>query len=1117
MLTVVVVLLYVGCSTSKNTAGSRWWHSFNTRYNVYYNGAQAYIGGSLEKENGNKDNFTEIIPLYTVGNKASIDLGKSNFETAITKSEKAIQLHSIKRKPVWGSSKRKTAKDVEWLNRREYNPFMWKVWMLMGRAQFYKGAFEDAASTFSYMGRLYATQPAIYGKAMAWLAKCYIEQGWIYDAEDVIRNIKRDSLDWRAVKEWDYTYADYYIKTNQYDQAIPYLRKVIKHEMRRKQKARQWYLMGQLEAALGHKDLSYKAFRNVIKQNPSYELEFNARIASTEVMPNEQPDKIRKTLRRIASNNKNIDYLDQVYYAIGNTYLTQKDTLKAIAAYEEGNKKSTRNGIEKGVLLLQLGDLYWAKEKFSDANRCYNEAIGLLDKDRKDYQQLSNRAKILDKLVPYTEEVHLQDSLQSLAKMNETDRNAAIDRVIDALKKKEKEEENARADSAAQAIQMQNGGTGINNTPANINNNQSGAWYFYNPMAVNQGKAAFQKIWGRRENVDNWQRVNKTVVASFNNNDVSPQQQDSIDIAQARQDSLDNIELTPDKDPHKREYYLAQIPFTPEQVQESNKILGDGLYNSGVIFKDELDNLPLSRKALLRLTNDYPGEHTDDAYYHLFLLFSRLGEPQRANTYVQKLKTQYPNSQWTPILADPYFEENAKYGEHLEDSLYAATYDAFKADRYGEVAGNRHISDTRFPMGQNRDKFLFIGGLSKLNAGDADGCLVDMNEVVDKYPQSRISEMAGMIVNGVNQGKRLRGGKFDLSDIWSRRTAVLNDSDSIQAKVFSTDRNVKFTFMLAYNPDSVNENKLLFALAKYNFTSFLVRNFDINIENIDGLHRMQISGFNNYDEALQYARSVYQQQSIVELINKARPIVISEPNIELLGTQFSYDDYDKFYLKHFAPLKVSTYYLLMEPSEIVSEKEEEPTVEEIDRALDDDNFIENGFDIPTENQDENQQPTEQGAIVVPTDEEQTVVETGTIVIPEDNAEQQKADTDVIENQAPAINESTIVIPQEQVDDTEIGTTVIPNETPQTQEPSIIVPTEKANVVPPEPPARSIAPKVEQVTPPVSDQNDTGIYFDDELGNNNVPANTSGNANNEAPPTKQDGQDLEDEYYDLDGF
>ena len=71
LLTVVTALTIAGCGTQKNTAQSRWWQSFTARYNTYYNGSMAYIDGSLEKEQGNKDNFTELIPLYTVGNKGS--------------------------------------------------------------------------------------------------------------------------------------------------------------------------------------------------------------------------------------------------------------------------------------------------------------------------------------------------------------------------------------------------------------------------------------------------------------------------------------------------------------------------------------------------------------------------------------------------------------------------------------------------------------------------------------------------------------------------------------------------------------------------------------------------------------------------------------------------------------------------------------------------------------------------------------------------------------------------------------------------------------------------------------------------------------------------------------
>ena len=1154
----LAVMTVIGCSTQKNTSASRWWHSFNARYNTYYNGSLAYIDASLEKENGNKDNFTEMLPLYTVGNKASRELGKGNFDRAIEKCQKAIKLHSIKKRPEWNKSRKKNAKDIEWLNRREYNPFLWKAWLLMGRSQFMKGSFDEAASTFAYMSRLYATQPAIYGKARAWLARCYVEQDWLYDAEDVITKIKRDSLNWRAQKDWDYTYADYYIRTGRYQEAIPYLRKVIKHEGRRKQRAREWYLMGQLQTAVGNRQAAYKAYRSVIRQQPPYELEFNARIAMTEVMATGKWKQMVGRLKRMARNDNNKEYLDQVYYAIGNIYMNQKDTVQAIAAYEKGNAKSTRNGIEKGVLLLTLGDIYWAKEDFSNARRCYGEAIGLLDKDRKDYKQLSDRSKILDELVPHTDAVHLQDSLQALAKMSEKDRNAAIDRVIEALKKKEKEERDAQAEAEAQRVQAQNGGSANADQRNNITNNtqqkKDAIWYFYNPMAVSQGKATFQKLWGKRENVDDWQRVNKTVVAQTQGvEEMTDEMRDSLANVAQMEDSLANVADSAQNDPHKREYYLAQIPFTEEQVEASNLLIMDGLYNAGVIFKDKLDNLVLSEKELRRLADDYPTyEHMDNAYYHLFLLYSRMHQPQTAASYLEKLKSGFPDSEWTTLLSDPHFVENARYGVHLEDSLYAATYDAFKADKFMEVKNNVQISATRFPLGANRDKFIFFDGMAKLNSGDAKGCVDDMKTVVDKYPKSEVSTLAGMIVNGVNAGRKLHGGKFDISDVWERRAEVMSDSDSIKTRKFTAERNVDFSFIIAYQTDSINENQLLFELAKYNFSNFLVRNFEIAREEVEGLERMVISGFKSYDEALQYARQLYSNNNILRLTRKARAIIISDSNKELLGTQYSYNDYDKFYEKHFVPLRISTMRLLSEPETIEYEKEPESEKQEENKlynggVIDDDTFLQLG--IPTNDEKQNEEndgtiipidsqtvaPADDGLtipvdnnVAAPTDKKvETPVDDNTFSLPDtdnsttdqqetfdmtperqsanDNRKQQTTNDDLPNIELDQQAEKEVPKPTK-----EPAKTDSPAMTEKTEKTGTSAKTESTTKTEKATTTEKPAPKKEEEKKP--QQQDNGIHFTDDADDNNYNIQQD-----DKKQKKQQEFNLEDDYYELDGF
>lgn len=972
----MIILVAAGCSTARNTAVTRWWHAFNARYNTYYNGTLAYIDGSLERETGNEDNYTDIIPLYTVRNKNSRELGKSNFARAILKAEKAIDRHSIKARPEWNTSRRKTDRDREWLSRREYNPFIWKAWMLMGRSQFHEGAFDDAISTFAYMSMLYRTQPVIYSKAQAWLAKCYIENGQAYDAEEIIRNSRRDSIPWQARKEWDYTLADYYLLTHDYKSAIPYLRNAIRHEMRKKQKAREWFLMGQICSRVGWNKDAYRAYSKVIGLNPPYELEFNARIARTEVMAATNSRRMINRLRRMAKSDKNKDYLDQVYYAIGNIYLAREDTIHAIASYEKGHKRATRTGVEHGALLLKLGDLYWDIERYADAQRIYNAALGMVDKDNKEYEQLSNRSKVLDELVPYTNEIQLQDSLQSLAKMNEVHRNAAIDHAIEALKRKEKEARRTQEEQEAQQAR-QRGSNDINSkNPGNMPSTPDTPtpstleWYFYSQTAVSKGKQQFQKLWGRRENIDNWQRFNKSVVKAPDNNslaDISDAQRDSVFNAQAHADSVE-AQAKPGTDPHKREYYLAQIPFTADQLKASNDTISDALYHSGVIFKDKLDNLTLSEKALTRLIRQYPDyEHKDDAFYHLFLLYSRKGQSAKAETFVDSLKTEYPKSQWTSLLSDPNYAVNARYGIHMEDSLYAATYDAFKTDKYQMVDANVQLSETHFPQGSNRDKFMFIGALGKLNEGDGGQCLKDLNTLVDKYPESNVSKIAGMIINGVKSGKRLRGAHFDIGDVWARRSEVLSDSAQLKTKPLSAERNTQFDFMLVYHPDSVNENSLLYQVAKFNFTSYLVRDFGIAIDNDDYLHRMRVSGFRSYDEAREYSRSLLSQPQVLKLMGKARPFIISVENLPLIGVAYSYDDYKKFYNIHFAPIKPSTLQLLTEPEDIVTEPQEQDKVQPEGETQQ-----QGGVSVPMDEQ----KAQTQGGVTVPTDEPKTTQQGG---------------------------------------------------------------------------------------------------------------------------------------------
>ena len=956
-----LLVLLVACSTEKNTPLTRRVHAFKARYNTYFNGHEAFKEGRQLQEDGNRDNFTELIPMYVTGNKATQKIGVSNFDRAVEKSQKAIKTHSITARPEWKKNRPKTAKDRIWLSQKEYNPFLWRAWFLMGEAQFRKGEYMEAASTFAYIQRLYFSKPNLVARARLLEARCYAEMEWFYDAEDLISRAQRDSFPTNLNPLKAAVLGDIQLRQKQYPEAILNIEKALKAEHRRLPKARMYLLLGQLYHRIGHDPEAYRYFKKVIRLNPPYELEFNARIQMSEALSKGQTKQMIRKLKSMAKNPKNQEYLDQVYYAIGNIYLSKGDTTQAIWAYRDGVEKSTRNGIEKGVVLLHLGQLYWNREKFVDAQKCYSQAFGLLDKDHDSYKEVDERSKILDELLPFASAVELQDSLQMMASLDSVTRMEKIKKTIEELKKKEREEEKKAAEAANAPTNQGNqrgGATNAQQGVGNRNAQQAAVWYFYNATAVEAGKREFEKKWGKRELADDWRRNNKTVLNDFNEEELSDSLlavQDSIAAVEdsiyqankgkkqtkAEKDSIKAEEYA--NDPHRPEYYLKDIPFTEEQMAASNAALVEGLYGSAVIYKDRMENFPLAERTFQRILLNFPEfQQMDEVYYNMFQLYSRMERRDDAEDYKQRLIAEYPDNEHGKLIADPNFEFKGRYGKQVEDSVYQVTYDAFKFSDYQTVINNSKEMAEEYPEGANRARFMFLEALSKLELGDREHFMEDLKTIVEKYPQSSVSELAGLYVKGLKEGRLLQGGKFEMGSIWERRRSFFDEADSLaNDSTFNPEKNANFVFVIAYERGTVDENQLLYEMARYNFTAFTVRNFDISTEKGDGIDMMQVRTFLNYDEAYIYLHRLLNNDEMAYKMEGLKCFIISEENLKKLMKGLSFADYFDFYDEHFdrvGSLRISEDEAasLDEPTELPEPVDEE---ELDDEEWEDDNYI----------------------------------------------------------------------------------------------------------------------------------------------------------------------------------
>ena len=910
IIAVVLSVLLWSCSTKKNTRMNRFYHALNSRFNIYYNGKTAFDEALSAMQDGYKESYADMILMYPVSAqpKDKAETGGA-FDRAIEKSNKAIKLHSIQAKPVKKPGWRNNPKMVKWQSREEYNPFLKKCWMLMGEAQFYNADFLQASATFSYICRHYKEDEEMVAAAKLWQARCYSEMGWYYESEDILNKLNTNGIPKKNLDQYAAVYADFLIKNQRFEDAIPYMKTAIKAEKNSLQRKRMKYLLGQMYASLEMDGLAYKTFGEVARSNPPYELEFAARIRQTEVFTGANSQKVVKMLQRMAKSQKNKDYLDQVYYALGNIYLSREDTAQAIKNYELGVEKSTQNGLDKAICQIKLGDLYFERRDYIKAQPNFSGALAGIKKEYKDYDRVSKLSAVLDELVVHAEAVHLQDSLQTLAKMPEKERLAVIDKIIEEVKEEEKrakeeaEKEAFLADQAAKGSGISRPGTEAKSVTIPTANGES-SFYFYNPQAVAQGKTQFQRKWGRRPLEDDWRRRKKTL-STFDEASQGNEEGNAASGEGTTAAAADTVlqDAPVSDDPKTREYYLQQLPMTPEDIEASNVIIEDGLYNMAMIYKDKLEDLPLSIRAFEDLEKRFPeNSHRLESYYQIYLMALRLKDAALAAEYKNKLMEKFPGTDYAVAVADPNYEYNIRMMDVVQDSIYEQTYERYLAGDTSAVRKSYRSVSEKYPLAKLLPKFMFLDALTYVQAGDAEGFKKALKTLLDKYPSEDVSELAGEMLKGVLRGRQLvRGGVRGME--WNLRFGTGEDgslSASDSARVFTADKNVPYRLVMLYPTGSVDKNRLLFSVAAYNFANFMVKQLDMSFEEAGTMSLFIQSGFYSFDEIWHYYRMIYGKDGYASALDKQIVIIpISDDNYETLMHGKTLDEYMAFFDENF--------------------------------------------------------------------------------------------------------------------------------------------------------------------------------------------------------------------------
>ena len=861
---IAMLVIFAACSNKTNTARSRFWQSFTTKYNVYFHGKTNYDEQLKAMMDGYEDDYSQRLYMHPAEARSNPKAKQpsGSFERTIEKMEKAITLHSIKKKPKRKSGKNKDPKYQEWLARDEYNPYLHNAWYMLAKAQYMKGDFLDAAATFRYITRHFSWKKDLVQECQVREALCYCAMGWPTEADNVLTHVHLDEITNKKVRALaNAAFADYHIKAQEPEKAIPYLAKAVKG-FKGNDKVRMSFLLGQLYEEVGDKHNGYLAYKQAgSSSGSSYRTKFNARIKQSAVYEGTNIASEVKALKRMTRYDRNKVYLDQIYYAIGNLYLAHGDTLSAIENYRLAAEKSVNNGVEKAISQLTLGGIYFNRRQYDFAQPCYAEAIPLVNEDYPNYKLLKKRSDVLDELAVYAQNVNLQDSLLELAAMTPDEQKAVIAKIIEDLKKKEKEEKEAAereeylAQQNAKGSQIRDKG----NSPAQYTMNTDNSWYFYNNSIKQAGKTQFQKLWGSRKLEDNWRRHNKSTF-SFNNEEADSALMalaDSVMIDENGDTIKVDIEaLKRAEDPHFEEFYLKQIPKTEEDIMAAHEIIQEGLYNMGIILKDKMEDYSAAAYEFKQLLENYPDNtYRLDVFYNMYMMYMRNGQEADAEPYRDSILINFPESKYGMAMQDPNYLENLKNMNNDQENMYEAAYANYLANNHTAVHEAYAEMMRKYPLSKIMPKFMFIDALSYLTEKDHDKFKETLKDMLQRYPQTDITPVASDIVKQLNQGRRLEGGGSNMRGmLWSTRLSNDTTPQALERTFtpFAEDNDKPQVFILLYPMDSVNSNLLLYEVARHNFNSFKVKDYDIEQMTFGSLGLLVVKGLDNFKEATNY-------------------------------------------------------------------------------------------------------------------------------------------------------------------------------------------------------------------------------------------------------------------------
>ena len=829
LILALILLISPSCSTKKKSWVNRQYHNTTAKYNGYFNGNESIKDGLKKLHANHIDDYTTTISVFPTGDLKTAQKTNSYMDKAIQKGSIVIQRHSMKIKGT------------------EYCKWIDDNYLMVGKAYFYKGDFEEAIKTFSFIINEYSKNEIRFEAAL-WLVRGYVEKGDFTSAESVLLDLLKDKkFPNKLDKELAVVAADFYVQKKDFTTATTELLNATELIKRKRKKVRLNYILAQIYQYSNNYSLAQKHYELVLKSNPEYEMAFNAKMSLARSLESGNPDtkKMKEKLFKMTKDDKNKEYLDQIYYTIAEMEINNGDTLSAIENYTLSAVNSVENNSQKALSFLALGKIYFEKGSYKLASANYDSTIFYMDNDFRLYEEANARHLILTDLVSNINIVEMQDSLQMLAKLPKSEQSAVIGTIIQA--EFEKERRAAEDQSLKQQMMYESGRNGGREEQFG-SNTSGGQWYFYNPATLSFGMSEFRKKWGTRKLEDDWRRKDKKISTNF-------------EIDSTSTDST-SVEVQNTKDPN---YYLNQLPKTKEDFENSDSQIKEALYQLGVIYKEALNKIDLSTDNFGAIFTRFP---TDEQYaalalYNVYINYLETNNPKATNSK-ETLLSKYPNSIYAKMIVDPNYTSEILSKKDLAELNYQEIFLLYKENVFDQVlVKTENISDEKY-----KNKLLLLRALSFIQKEEMDKATTILNNISEE--DEKVSQEAKYILDAINDPAKMKKA----------------NELALAGSPYLYRSNNQHMIILVLPKEGVDVTYLKTLISDFHTNSLGNEVFEISalLLGLDQ-HLLMIKSFENIKKSMSYYELFIQEGSVMEVLNKSEYKIMS----------ISFENFQEFY------------------------------------------------------------------------------------------------------------------------------------------------------------------------------------------------------------------------------